>query len=154
MPMPAVRRVRGSSARLRHGRLPSPTPGPVLSGGSLCAEHIASEAPSFLNRHRLLSAQQLRCESTHTVLRSAQSVRKSSAPGCSGLPVLRRSARRSFTVAAAQIQARACAPACQACTLGAMQFVSSSTVGSASRQATQAHLRSQREPNPSVKRTA
>jgi hypothetical protein len=153
MPMLAVRRVLGSSARLHRRRPPSATPGPVLSVGSLCARHLASEAPSFLSRHQSSCSWQLRCEPKHNVQRSAQSVCKSSSQGCGGLPVLRRSVRRSLAVAAAQIQARACAPACQACTLVAMQFVSTSSVGSASHQATQAHLRSQFEPNHSVKRT-
>ena len=152
--MHSVRRALGSWKRCRHGRRPSSTPGPVLSVSSLCAEHIASAASSFFNRDRSFGAQQLRCEPTHNVCRSAQSVRKSSALGCSGLPVLRRSAHGSFTVAAAQMQTRGCAPSQSSRTLVAMQFVSSTIVGSASHQATQAHLCGQREPNPSVKRTA
>ena len=154
MPMRSVRRALGSSERLLRGRLPSATPEPVLSVGSLCARHIASDAPSFFNRHRWFSSQQLSCKPTHNASRGAQSVRKSSAQGRSGLPVLRRSAHGSFPVAAAQMQIRGCAPSCLSRTLVAMQFVSSSTVGSASHRATQVHLRSQREPNPSVKRTA
>lgn len=157
MPMHSVRRVLGSSARFRRGRWPSSTPGPVLAVGSLCARHIASEASSFFNRRRSFGAQQLRCEPAHNVCRSAQRVRRSLAPGCSGLPVLRRSAHRSLPVAAAQMQTRGCASSCSSRTLVVVQFVSSSIVGSASHQATQrtqAHLCRQREPNPSVKRTA
>ena len=152
--MRSIQRVLGSSAGLRHGRLPSSTPGPVLSVSLLCAKHIASEALSFFNRKRSFNSQQLSCEPTHNVCRSAQSVRKSSAQGRSGPPVLRRSAHRSFTVAAAQMQTRGCAPSQSSRTLVAMQLVSSSAVGSALRQAAQAHLRSQCEPNHSVKRTA
>ena len=156
-PMRSVRRALGSSERLRRGRLPSSMPEPVLSVSSLCAKHIASAASSLINRHRSFGGQQLRCEPTHNVCRSAQSVRMSSAPGCSGLPVLRRSAHRWLSVAAAQMQMRGCAVPCSSRTLGAMQCLSSSTVGSVSGQAAQgmqAHLRSQREPNHSVKRTA
>ena len=156
-PMRSVLRVLGSSERRRHGRPPPSTPGPVLSVGWLRAKHIASEASSLLNRHRSFGAQQLRCEVAHNVCRSARSVCKSSAPGCSGLPVLRRSAHRLRTVTAAQIQTRGCAPPHSSRTLVAMQFASSSTVGSFSRQVTQgtqARLRSQRAPNHSVKRTA
>ena len=152
--MHSVRRALGSWKRCRHGRRPSSTPGPVLSVRSLSAKHIASEAPSLLNRHHLFSAQRLRCEPTHNVSRSAQSVRKSSAAGCSGLPVLRRSAHRWLPVTAAQMQIRGCAVSCSSRKLVAMQLVSSSTVGWASHQATQARLRNQREPIPSVKRTA
>ena len=155
--MHSVRRVHGRSERLLHGRLPSSPPEPVLSVSTLCAKHVASAASSFFNRRRSFSAQQLRCEPTHSVSRSAGSVCKSSAPGCSGLPVLQRSAHRWFSVAAAQMQIRGCAVPCSSRTLGAMQCLSSSTVGSVSGQATQgiqAHLRSQREPNHSVKRTA
>ena len=152
--MRSVRRVRGLSERYRHGRLLSGTPGPVLSVSSLCARHIAAEALSFFNRHRWFSPQQLSCDPTHNASRSAPSVRKSSAPGRSGLPVLRRPAHGFRTVAAVQIQTRGCAPSRSSSTLAAMQLVSSSTVGSASHQAAQAHLRGQREPNHSVKRTA
>ena len=152
--MRSLLRVLGGSERLRCGRLLSSTPGPVLSVGSLCAKQFASEASSLLNRHHSFSSQHLRCEPAHNVSRSAGSVRKSSAPGCSGLPVLRRSAHRLRTVTAAQKQTRCCAPSRSSRKLVAMQFVSSSIVGSASHQAVQAHLRSQREPNPSVKRTA
>ena len=152
--MRSGRRALRSSERLRCGRLPSSTPGPVLSVGSLCAKRIASAASSFFNRHRSFSSQRLRCEPTHNVCRGAQSVRKSSAPGCSGLPVLRRSAHRWRTVTAAQMRIRGCALSWSSRKLIAMQLVSSSTVGSASHQAAQAHLRKQREPNPSVKRTA
>ena len=156
--MHSVRRALGSSACLRPGCSPSSTPGPVLSVGSLCAEHIASVASSLFNRHRWFSSQQLSCEPTHNVWPRALSVPKSSAPGRSGLPVLRRSAHGSFTVAGAQMQIRGCAPSRSSRTLAAMQFVSSSAVGLASRlashQAAQVHLRSKCEPNHSVKRTA
>ena len=151
--MHSVRGALGSSKRRRHGRWPSSTPGPVLSVSSLCAEHIASAASSFFSRHRSFGSQRLRCEPTHNVSRSAGSIRNSSAPGPSGLPVLRRSAHRWLPVTAAQMQIRGCAVWRSSRKLVAMQFVSSSTVGSASHQAAQAHLRSQREPNPSVKRT-
>ena len=154
--MHQVRRVLARGARLRQGCLPSSTPGPVLSVGSLFAKHIAPETSSLFNCHRLFSSQQLRCELTHNVGRGAQSVRKSSDRGRSGLPVLRRSARRWLPVASAQLQARGCAPSGSSRTLVALQFVRSSNVGSASHQAmqcTHAHLRSQREPNHSVKRT-
>ena len=153
--MRSVLRALGSSKRLRRGRLPSATPGPVLSVGSLCAKHIASEALSLFNRHRSFGAQQLRCEARHKVSRSAGSVRKSSAPGCSGLPVLRQSAHRWLPVAAAQMQIRGCALSWSSRTLAAMQCARALSVGSASCQVTLARLgNQQRKPNHSVKRTA
>jgi hypothetical protein len=140
--------------RLRCGRWPSSTPGPVLSVGSRSAKELVSEAPSFRRHHHSFGSWQLRREHTHSARRCAQSVRPASCPRCAGLPVLRRSAHGSFSVTAARMQTRACASSCQACTLGAMPFVSSLSVGSASRQAMPVHPRSQCEPNHSFKRTS
>jgi hypothetical protein len=140
--------------RLRCGRWPSSTPWPVQSAGMLASEQFALAATSFHSRRHSFSLWQLRCEPRHSTPRCAQNVRQGSSHRCSGLPVLRRSAHGSFWVTAARMQTRACVSLCQGRALGAMQFVSSLSVGSASRQGTLAHLRSQCEPNPSFKRTA
>jgi hypothetical protein len=153
-PMLPALRILSRSVLLHSGHRPSATPGPVLSVGSLPANVFASESPSFLSGHPSFSSWHLRCEHTHNIWRRAQSIRRGSHQGQCRLPVLRLSAHGSVSVTAAKMRTRACLPSCQSRTLAAMQFVSSSRLGSASRLVTLAHLRSQREPNHSVKRTA
>jgi hypothetical protein len=140
--------------RLRCGRWPSSTPGPAQLAGMLASKQFALEATSFHSRHHSFSSWQLRCEPRHSARRCAQNVRQGSSHRCIGLPVLRRSAHGSFSVTAARMQNLAYASPCQACTLGAMQFVSSSWVSSGPHHATLEHLHSQCEPNHSFKRTS
>jgi hypothetical protein len=153
-PMLPALRVLCRSVQLGSGHRPSSTPGPVPSAVSLPANVFASESPSLLSGHPSFSSWHVRCEHTRNIWHRAQSVRRDSCQGQSGLPVLRRSAHRLLSVTVAGNQARACAPWLLSRTLVTLQVVSLSMLGSVSHFVAQAHLRSQCEPNPSVKRTA